>query len=71
ELDTMIAMADVKRSDDRSTSEALAMKAGAYHYENDDAAARPMALAQTEPSRVRANSLMPLRPALSSTRGMK
>jgi murein DD-endopeptidase MepM/ murein hydrolase activator NlpD len=71
EIDTMIAMADVKRSDDKSQTEALAMKAGAYHYENEDATARPMALAQTEPSRVRANSLMPLRPALSSTRGMK
>ena len=66
----MIAMADVKRSDDKSATEALAMKAGAYHYESD-ATARPMALAQTEPSRVRTNSLMPLRPALSSTRGMK
>ena len=71
EIDTMIAMADVKRSDDKSQTEALAMKAGAYHYEHDDATARPMALAQTEPSRVRANTLMPLRPALSSTRGMK
>ncbi len=71
EIDTMIAMADVKRSDDKSATEALAMKTGAYHYESQDPASRPMALAQTEPSRVRTNSLMPLRPALSSTRGMK
>lgn len=71
EIDGMIAMADVKRSDDNSASEALAMKTGAYHYENETASTRPAALAQTEATRVRANALMPLRPALSSTRGMK
>ncbi len=72
EIDTMIAMADVKRSDDNSSSEALAMKTSAYHFENENATSRPMALAQaSEASRVRVNSLMPLRPALTSTRGMK
>ena len=71
EIDTMIAMADVKRSDDNTASETLAMKTSDYHFENENATSRPAALAQTEPSRVRVNSLMPLRPALSSTRGMK
>ncbi len=71
EIDTMIAMADVKRNNDNSTSEALAMNASPYRYESDQAATRPTALAQTEASPVRTNSLMPLRPALSSTRGMK
>lgn len=71
EIDTMIAMADVKRSDDNGASETLAMKAGAYHFENEDATTRPTALAQTEPSPMRTNNLAPLRPALSSTRGMK
>ncbi len=64
-------MADVKRSDDNTASETLAMKTSDYHFENENATSRPAALAQTEPSRVRVNSLMPLRPALSSTRGMK
>ncbi|MEI9905102.1 MAG: hypothetical protein WDN06_14930 [Asticcacaulis sp.] len=71
EIDSMIAMADVKRSDDNSDNETVAMKAGAYHFEDEDATTRPTALAATEATPIRTNSLTPLRPALSSTRGMK
>ena len=71
EIDTMIAMADVKRSDDNGNDETLAMKAGAYHFEDEDATSRPTALAETDATPVRVNNLAALRPALSSTRGMK
>ncbi len=71
EIDTMIAMADVKRSDDNGNDETLAMKTGDYHFEDEDATSRPTALAATEATPIRTNNLTPLRPALSSTRGMK
>jgi len=71
QIDTMIAMADVKRTDDNGNSEALAMKTSPFHLESDGQARKSPALAQTEPATVRTNDLMPLRPALSSTRGMK
>jgi hypothetical protein len=70
QIDTMIAMADVKRTDDNGNSEALAMKTSPYRFESDAGRKSP-ALAQTEPATVRTNDLMALRPALSSTRGMK
>ncbi len=71
EIDTMIAMADVQRTDDNTGNETLAMNAGAYHFEDEDATTRPTALAATEATPIRTNSLTPLRPALSTTRGMK
>ncbi len=71
EIDTMIALADVKRSDDNGNDETLAMKTGDYHFEDEDATSRPTALAATEATPIRTNNLTPLRPALSSTRGMK
>ncbi len=76
EIDTMIAAAEVKREDQPSISHAVAMKASTYHYENENATSRPEVqkaslIAQTEPSRMRRNDLMPLKPALSSTRGMR
>ncbi len=71
EIDTMIAMADVKRTDDNGNAEALAMKTSPYHFESDGPAAKSQALAQTEATPVRTNDLMPLRTALTSTRGMK
>jgi murein DD-endopeptidase MepM/ murein hydrolase activator NlpD len=76
EIDTMIAVADVERDDQPSISHAVAMKASTYHYEGENATSRPEVqkaalIAQTEPSRMRKNDLMPLKPALSSTRGMR
>jgi murein DD-endopeptidase MepM/ murein hydrolase activator NlpD len=70
EIDTMVAMADVKHAgstDDTS----LAMRAGAYHFEDEDGATYPTTLASTEPTPVRTNTLAALKPALSTTRGMK
>ncbi|ESQ90222.1 peptidase M24 [Asticcacaulis sp. AC460] len=69
EIDTMVAMADVKRTD--GSGDSLAMQAGAYHFENEDATSRPAALAQTDPAPVRTNGRAQLRPALSSTRGAR
>ncbi|MGZ3297826.1 MAG: M23 family peptidase, partial [Asticcacaulis sp.] len=69
--DSMIALADVKRTDENGNSEALAMKTSPYRFESDGQPSRSPALAQTEATRVRTNDLMALRPALSSTRGMK
>ncbi len=71
QIDTMIAMADVKRTDDNGNPESLAMNTSAPHFESDGQARKSPALAQTEPATVRTNDLMALRPALSSTRGMK
>jgi hypothetical protein len=76
EIDGMIAAADVERDDQPSISHAVAMKASTYHYEGENATSRPEVqkaslIAQTEPSRMRKNDLMPLKPALSSTRGMR
>ena len=70
QIDTMIAMADVKRTDDNGSTENLAMKTSPYRFDSDAGRKSP-ALAQTEPATVRTNDLMALRPALSSTRGMK
>jgi len=70
QIDTMIAMADVKRTDDNGNAENLAMKTSPYRFESDAGRKSP-ALAQTEPATVRTNDLMALRPAMSSTRGMK
>ena len=71
EIDGMIAMADVKRSGDDTNTESLAMNSGDYHFENEGETSRPTVLAATEATRVRTNNLSPLRPALSTTRGMK
>lgn len=71
EIDGMIAMADVKRSGDDSHNESLAMNSGDYHFENEDQTSRPTVLTATEATPVRTNNLAPLRPALSTTRGMK
>jgi len=70
EIDTMVAMADTKRPGG-SDNTSLAMRAGAYHFEDEDDATYPTTLAATEPTPVRTNSLMALKPALSTTRGMK
>ena len=69
-LSSTLALAEVKRTDE-APSQAVAMKASAYHYENENATSRPTLVAAIEPSKMRKNDLMPLKPALSSTRGMK
>ena len=66
EIDTMIAMADVQRSDG-TAPETLAVNSSPYETPDE----RSPTLATSEASPVRTNNLMPLRPALSSTRGMK
>ncbi len=70
EIDSMIAMAEVKPGAS-GDSEALAVQASAYHFENEDQTSRPTTLAQTQASPVRVNALTPLRTALSSTRGSR
>ncbi|ADU12578.1 M23 family metallopeptidase [Asticcacaulis excentricus] len=61
ELDTMIAMADLKRTQDNLPSQALAMKTTPYKYEDSGAANK--LVAKTERKNI------PLRPALSTSRG--
>ncbi|MDC7684758.1 peptidoglycan DD-metalloendopeptidase family protein [Asticcacaulis sp. BYS171W] len=61
EIDSMIAMADQKRTQDNAASQTLAMKASPYQYEETGAANK--LVAKTERKNI------PLRPALSSTRG--
>lgn len=71
-IDTMIAMAETHTGDD-ANSGALAVNTGSYHFQDENSTTLPAstALAQTEASPVRVNSLMPLRSGLSTTRGMK
>ena len=70
EIDSMVAMAEVKRTDGSGT-DSLAMQASAYHFQDEDETSRPVALAQTETTPVRSKSRTQLRPALSSTRGTR
>ena len=71
EIDSMIAMADVKRSNGDTDNQSLAMNSSDYHFENEDETTRPGVLASADATRLRTNNLTSLRPALTTTRGMK
>ena len=71
EIDSMIALAEVSPNGTIKQSDTLAMRAGAYHVDDENQTARPQALAQTEVSSVRSNSARPLRSALTTTRGTR
>lgn len=65
EIDSMIAMAELKRTQDNQTSQTLAMKASPYQYEDTGKSNTLVAQKKAEP---KARNV-PLRPAISSTRG--
>ncbi|WP_140984540.1 M23 family metallopeptidase [Asticcacaulis tiandongensis] len=63
EIDSMIAMADTKRTQDNQLSQTLAMKASPYQYESGENANKLVAKSE------RTQRNVALKPALSSTRG--
>src|SRR5690606_24905964 len=63
EIDSMIAMADTKRTQDNQLSQTLAMKASPYQYESGENANKLVAKSE------RTQKNVVLKPALSSTRG--
>lgn len=63
EIDSMIAMADTKRTQDNQPSQALAMKTSPYQYESGENAGKLVARSE------RTQTNVALRPALSSSRG--